>query len=170
VDLAALFGVDPSVPPGVSQVRVKIHAKSPNATQEQLQALIAAVEQTSTLRDTLVRPVDVITTPRRLIAVCSASRHRHTDGGSLLLKRQPGVSHVRLRDPLEIIDDRVNQRATSPRPGVPAPKPMAALPPEHTDVQPWSTCVRISLPALKYTDFLAGTATDAPVLELRPYV
>ncbi|AXI82791.1 OsmC family protein [Xylella taiwanensis] len=54
--------VDPSVPPGVNQVRVKVHAKSPNASHEQLQAMIAAVEQASTLRDTLVRPVDVITT------------------------------------------------------------------------------------------------------------
>ncbi len=62
VDLAAFFDVDPSVPPGVNQVRVKVHAKSSNASHEQLQALIAAVEQASTLRDTLVRPVDVITT------------------------------------------------------------------------------------------------------------
>lgn len=62
VDLAAFFGVDQSVPPGVSQIRVKVHARSLNANHEQLHALIAAVEQASTLRDTLVRPVDVITT------------------------------------------------------------------------------------------------------------
>lgn len=62
VDLAAFFGVDPNVSPGVNQVRVKVHAKSPNACHEQLQALISAVEQASTIRDTLVRPVDVVTT------------------------------------------------------------------------------------------------------------
>lgn len=62
VDLAAFFGVDPSVSPGVNQVRVKVHVTSPNASHKQLQELISAVEQASTLRDTLVRPVDVITT------------------------------------------------------------------------------------------------------------
>ncbi|AMD50450.1 OsmC family protein [Bordetella holmesii] len=49
------------MPLGVTQVRVKAHAKSPDASHEQLQALIAAVEQACTLHETLVRPVDVIT-------------------------------------------------------------------------------------------------------------
>ncbi|HKR42081.1 MAG TPA: OsmC family protein [Paraburkholderia sp.] len=61
VDLAAFFGVDPDVAPGVNQVRVTVFATSPNASREQLQDLIADVEQASTLRDTLVRPVDVVT-------------------------------------------------------------------------------------------------------------
>lgn len=62
VDLAAFFGVDPSVAPGINQVRVKVHARSPNATHEQLQALISAVERSSPIRGTLVCPVDVVTT------------------------------------------------------------------------------------------------------------
>ncbi len=62
VDLAAFFGVDESVPPGVSQIRVKADLGARNAGREELQDLLSAVEKASTLRDTLVRPTDVVTT------------------------------------------------------------------------------------------------------------
>lgn len=61
VDLAAFFGIDPNVPPGASQIRVTVLPTSSNASREQLRDLVAAVEQASSVRDTLVRPVDVVT-------------------------------------------------------------------------------------------------------------
>nr|WP_246746682.1 OsmC family protein [Agrobacterium burrii] len=61
VDLAAFFEVDPSVAPVVSQIRANVFAESSNASREQLDEWIAAIQQASTLRDRLVCPVEVIT-------------------------------------------------------------------------------------------------------------
>ncbi|ENE2732129.1 OsmC family protein [Stenotrophomonas maltophilia] len=61
VDMAGFVGVDASVPPGVSQIRLKVDMAAHNAGREELQELLAAVDKASTLRDTLVRPIDVLT-------------------------------------------------------------------------------------------------------------
>ncbi|HGM6729188.1 TPA: OsmC family protein [Stenotrophomonas maltophilia] len=61
VDMAGFVGVDASVPPGVSQVRLTADMSAHNAGREELQELLSAVDKVSTLRDTLVRPIDVHT-------------------------------------------------------------------------------------------------------------
>lgn len=61
VDLAAFFGVDATVTPGLTQIRAAITATSSNADRQQLEDLVAEVERTSTVRYTLAHPVEVIT-------------------------------------------------------------------------------------------------------------
>ncbi|MBI0376066.1 OsmC family protein [Streptomyces albiflaviniger] len=62
VDMRGFLGIDASVRPGLQQIRVAVHLDAPNATREQLKELIALVEKYSTIRDTLVNPVEVVTT------------------------------------------------------------------------------------------------------------
>ncbi|MDV3125952.1 OsmC family protein [Mycobacterium sp. 21AC1] len=62
IDLQGFLNLDDSVRPGAQQIRVNVHAESPNATDEQLQELTSAVERRSPIRDTLAGPVDVVTT------------------------------------------------------------------------------------------------------------
>ncbi|WKX23242.1 MULTISPECIES: OsmC family protein [unclassified Streptomyces] len=62
VDLRGFLGIDPSVRPGVQQVRVRLHIDAPDTPREQLEELISLVESRSPIRDTLVSPVDVVTT------------------------------------------------------------------------------------------------------------
>ena len=50
------------VRPGMQQLRVTVRAESPNATRVQLEQLVRTVEQRSPIRDTLARPVEVVTT------------------------------------------------------------------------------------------------------------
>jgi uncharacterized OsmC-like protein len=61
-DLQGFFNLDESVRPGAQQIRVNVHAESPNASSEQLRALTDAVRQRSPIGDTLANPVDVVTT------------------------------------------------------------------------------------------------------------
>ncbi|MCV7183615.1 OsmC family protein [Mycolicibacterium murale] len=61
-DLQGFFDLDGSVRPGAQQVRVNVHAESPNASSEQLRALTDAVRRRSPIGDTLANPVDVVTT------------------------------------------------------------------------------------------------------------
>jgi len=61
-DLQGFLGLDKSVRPGAQQLRVQVHATSPNASREQLEELTAAAQAHSPLRDTLANPVDVVTT------------------------------------------------------------------------------------------------------------
>ena len=60
-NLHGFLGLDDSVRPGMQEVRVRVHAASPNATREQLQGLVEAVQQRSPIRDTLASPVHVRT-------------------------------------------------------------------------------------------------------------
>ncbi|SDO57925.1 Uncharacterized OsmC-related protein [Streptomyces sp. cf386] len=62
VDLRGFLGIAPAIRPGLGQVRVRVHAEAPGATREQLEELIALVENRSPIRDTLVNPVGVVTT------------------------------------------------------------------------------------------------------------
>ncbi|MFE5392948.1 OsmC family protein [Streptomyces sp. NPDC056568] len=62
VDLRGFLGIDPSGRPGLQQVRVRLHVDAPDTFREQLEALISLVESRSPIRDTLVSPVDVVTT------------------------------------------------------------------------------------------------------------
>lgn len=62
VDLQGFLNVDGSVRPGVSDVRVTVHAEATNADRGRLQELVSAVERLSPIRDTLVNPVRVTTT------------------------------------------------------------------------------------------------------------
>ena len=61
-DLQGFLNLDDSVHPGAQQIRVNVHAESPNADREQLLALTDAVQKRSPIRDTLANPVDVVTT------------------------------------------------------------------------------------------------------------
>lgn len=61
-DLQGFLNLDVSVRPGAQQIRVNVHAESPNASQEQLQELTDAVQKRSPIRDTLANPVDIVTT------------------------------------------------------------------------------------------------------------
>lgn len=61
-DLQGFLNLDDSVRPGAQQIRVNVHAESPNASDEQLKELTTAVQQRSPIRDTLANPVNVVTT------------------------------------------------------------------------------------------------------------
>lgn len=61
-DLASFLGVAPEEPPGASQIRVDVTLEAPEATREELEELVEVVTQRSPIRDTLIRPVDVVTT------------------------------------------------------------------------------------------------------------
>ncbi|MFE9823039.1 OsmC family protein [Streptomyces sp. NPDC005791] len=62
IDLRGFLGVDLTVRPGLQQVRVRLHIDAPNTPREHLDELISLVESRSPLRNTLVSPVDVVTT------------------------------------------------------------------------------------------------------------
>ena len=60
-DLSGFLGVDPDVNPGARQIRVRIELDAPDASQGELEELVALVESRSPIRDTLTRPVEVLT-------------------------------------------------------------------------------------------------------------
>lgn len=60
-DLHGFLGLDDSVRPGVQELRVDVHATSPNASREQLRELTEVVQQRSPIRDTLANSVTVKT-------------------------------------------------------------------------------------------------------------
>ncbi|RXS88445.1 OsmC family peroxiredoxin [Streptomyces sp. TM32] len=62
VDLRGFLGIDPSVRPGLQQVRVCLHVDAPDTTREQLEELLSLVENRSPIRDSLISPVDVVAT------------------------------------------------------------------------------------------------------------
>ncbi|MET9085870.1 OsmC family protein [Streptomyces sp. NPDC004237] len=62
IDLRGFLGLDPAVRPGLQQVRVRVHVDTLDTPREQIQELVALVEERSPIRDTLVSPVDVVTT------------------------------------------------------------------------------------------------------------
>lgn len=62
VDLRGFLGIDASVRPGLQQVRVRLHVDAPDTPREKLEELVTLVENRSPIRDTLVSPVDVVTT------------------------------------------------------------------------------------------------------------
>ncbi|BAH55460.1 OsmC family protein [Rhodococcus opacus] len=61
-DLQGFLNLDDSVRPGAQEIRIDVHAESPNASTEQLQELTDAVQKRSPIRDTLANPVQVVTT------------------------------------------------------------------------------------------------------------
>lgn len=61
-DLASFLGVAPEEPPGASQIRVAVTLDAPGASRDDLEELVEVVTQRSPIRDTLIRPVDVVTT------------------------------------------------------------------------------------------------------------
>lgn len=63
-DLASFLGVAPEERPGASQIRVDVTLNAPGATREELEELVEAVTQRSPIRDTLINPVEVVTTLR----------------------------------------------------------------------------------------------------------
>ncbi|MFD8951969.1 OsmC family protein [Streptomyces xanthophaeus] len=62
VDLQGFLGLDPTVRPGLQQVVVRVHIDAPDARREQLEELLGLVEKHSPIRDTLISPIDVVTT------------------------------------------------------------------------------------------------------------
>ncbi|TDD48129.1 OsmC family protein [Saccharopolyspora elongata] len=60
-DLQGFLGLDKSVRPGAQEIRVTVHAESPNTSREGLQELTEAVQQRSPIRDTLANAVCVST-------------------------------------------------------------------------------------------------------------
>lgn len=62
IDLQGFLGIDPTVRPGLQQVRVRLDVDAPGTSRERLQELVSLVESRSPIRDTLVSPVDVVTT------------------------------------------------------------------------------------------------------------
>ncbi|WP_125612653.1 OsmC family protein [Specibacter cremeus] len=61
LDLQGFLNLNDEVRPGISRIRVDVHATSPNATDAQLAALTRAVQERSPIRDTLAGAVDVQT-------------------------------------------------------------------------------------------------------------
>lgn len=64
IDLAGFLGVDDTVRKGASGITVDVEIDSPDATREQLEELVVALEATSPIRDTIAAPVPVRTTLR----------------------------------------------------------------------------------------------------------
>ncbi|MER5793778.1 OsmC family protein [Streptomyces sp. NPDC001980] len=62
IDMRGFLGIDPSVRPGLQQIRVRVDLDAPDAARGQLEELIALVQRRSAIRDTLANPVDVVTT------------------------------------------------------------------------------------------------------------
>lgn len=60
-DLHGFLGLDDEVRPGMQELRVAIDIESPNASREQLEELVQAVQERSPIRDTLAKPVPVVT-------------------------------------------------------------------------------------------------------------
>jgi uncharacterized OsmC-like protein len=61
-DLRRFLGMPSEAPVGASEVRVLVTLDAPGHSPAELHELIAAVEQRSPIRDTLVRAVPVVTT------------------------------------------------------------------------------------------------------------
>lgn len=61
-DLASFLGVAPEEAPGARQIRVTIDVTAPGTSRRDLEDLVETVQARSPIRDTLVRPVDVVTT------------------------------------------------------------------------------------------------------------
>ncbi|MGV2952788.1 OsmC family protein [Glutamicibacter sp. AGC46] len=61
-DVASFLEIAPEEHPGASQIRINVDIDAPEASREQLAELVAVVERRSPIRDTLARPVDVVTT------------------------------------------------------------------------------------------------------------
>ncbi|MFF3559255.1 OsmC family protein [Streptomyces sp. NPDC002574] len=62
IDMRGFLGIDAQVRPGLQQIRVRVELDAPDASREELEELISLVERRSAIRDTLVHPVDVVTT------------------------------------------------------------------------------------------------------------
>ncbi|QOV35007.1 OsmC family protein [Streptomyces ferrugineus] len=62
IDLRGFLDIDATVRPGLQQIRVRLHVDAPDTPREQIEELVALVENRSPIRDTLVSPVDVVTT------------------------------------------------------------------------------------------------------------
>ena len=60
-DLHGFLGLDEDVRPGAQEIRVLVHAESPNAAQRDLEELTALVQARSPIRDTLAGAVNVRT-------------------------------------------------------------------------------------------------------------
>ncbi|MBS0256086.1 MAG: OsmC family protein [Proteobacteria bacterium] len=61
IDLQGFLGVDDTVRPGAQEIKVKVHLDSPNTSPAELEELIADLQKTSPIRDTLANPVKVTT-------------------------------------------------------------------------------------------------------------
>ena len=64
LDLNGFLGLNSAVRPGVQQLRVNVSLDSPNASRQELQDLVEAVQKYSPIRDTIANPVEVVTTLR----------------------------------------------------------------------------------------------------------
>ncbi|MEU9530419.1 OsmC family protein [Streptomyces sp. NPDC048210] len=62
IDLRGFLGVDSTIRPGLQRVRVRLHIDAPDSPRAQLEELVSLVENRSPIRDTLVSPVEVVTT------------------------------------------------------------------------------------------------------------
>lgn len=60
-DLASFLGIAPDAPPGASQIRVDVTLDAPGVDRHELEDLVDVVVQRSPIRDTLARPVEVVT-------------------------------------------------------------------------------------------------------------
>lgn len=61
LDLSGFLGIDDSVRKGAQQITVDVEIDSPGTPREQLDQLVAALQATSPIRDTLANPVPVVT-------------------------------------------------------------------------------------------------------------
>lgn len=61
IDLSGFLGIDDTVRKGAQQITVDVQIDSPDTSREQLEELVAALEATSPIRDTLANPVAVNT-------------------------------------------------------------------------------------------------------------
>lgn len=61
IDLSGFLGIDKDVRKGAQQITVDVEIDSPGTPREDLEDLIAAMETTSPIRDTLANPVDITT-------------------------------------------------------------------------------------------------------------
>lgn len=61
IDLQGFLGITDSVRPGAQEIKVNVRLESPNTPRAKLEELIADLEKTSPIRDTLANPVKVTT-------------------------------------------------------------------------------------------------------------
>lgn len=61
IDLGGFLGIDDSVRKGARSIKVDVEIDSPDASREQLEELVSALEETSPILDTIANPVPVTT-------------------------------------------------------------------------------------------------------------
>lgn len=60
-DLSGFLGIDPKVRKGAQEIRANVRIDAPGRSRSELEELVAVLEKSSPIRDTLANPVPVVT-------------------------------------------------------------------------------------------------------------